>query len=297
MTTKKGRTKQPETAVVGEPAPPEIAEPVEEPSYLTSEQMKQYLKVITKLDHMVVCRLLICGLSVKELMKLRPRDVKSSSEELKLKDPARRIKIDHVTVRLLIEYMGKNRIHPDSPDKLLKFNERNLRYLIKDIGETASIPFSVSPKTLQNTFFAIQFQLNPTMTLDEYHQHLGYSDIDYTRRLYSYFKKRLAPDLPKPIVKNKDKIIEEGDLIQSVNLFAIVHRIENNHPREKQTVYWGIYKSSVSEAISVYNNARPEWLTPMMDGTHGQMQYSPLKDTKLVTKQAVNRKNHEAPPS
>jgi site-specific recombinase XerD len=160
-------------------------------TFLTPDGIKQYLGVITDLNHIIVARLLINGISVKEILKLRARDVKYHRNTLALKDPRRKVGIDPVTTQLLVKYMGRERIGAKTTTKIVTFKERNIRTFINEYGKIAGINHPVKPKTLQNTYFAIQLVHHPEMTIEDYHKHLGYSDIEYTRRLYNYFKAEL----------------------------------------------------------------------------------------------------------
>lgn len=156
--------------------------------YLNAKQMKKYLKGIDNLAHLVIIRLLINGVSIAEIKKLRGKDVKYLSFKLGLKKPKRKISIDEGTNNLLISFLMDNKIAKKSKDKLFKYSYREIGVFINEYSYGCGFDFNITPTVLFNTFFLVKLTGNPDWALPDFKKHLGFNNYDYTQELVDYFK-------------------------------------------------------------------------------------------------------------
>ena len=157
--------------------------------YLDDQEVKKYLKFINDKQQNAVCRLLLNGVSIKEILKLRARDVKYKSCRLHLKNPKRKIVVDKVVINILVDHMLTEKINVKSKEKIIKYTERNIRVFVKKYGELARLDIDVSPKILQNTFFIIKLTLEPEWTVEDYASHLGLTSLDNLKKNLEYYQR------------------------------------------------------------------------------------------------------------
>lgn len=149
---------------------------------LSPTEVKIILKSITNREQNVVARLLIEGLSVKEILAIRARDLKPLTLAIVCHRPRRRVSVSHVTMTILLEIARRNGDHAKSTAKVITFKERNIRHFIGEAGMLSGVG-NISPKTLQNTFVPWTLINTPGTPLSVIHNQLGYSDIEYTKRV------------------------------------------------------------------------------------------------------------------
>ena len=160
--------------------------------YLDDIQVKRFLTIITETSHKAVCKLLLNGITVNEILKLRARDIKYKSHMIALKKPNRRIKVDEATIVLLVEHINRQQIHLKSKEKVIKFTNRAIRDFVRRYGKIAHLDIDVNPSVLLNTFYIIKLELKPEWNVQDYAEHLGIKSLDHLNRRLDYFKKEHA---------------------------------------------------------------------------------------------------------
>lgn len=162
--------------------------------YLNAAEAGKYLGVVSDLDHIVILRLLMNGLYVKDILKIRPKDVKYRIQTIKLVSAARKITIDRVTTNLIEQYMAKHEFWTKDTCKLFgtdtseDYTARNIRHFVREYGLIADLGFDVSCKVLQNTYYTMILVMEPDITVEEIHAHMGHSKLSYTRELVDFYR-------------------------------------------------------------------------------------------------------------
>lgn len=151
-------------------------------SVLSPEEVKAVLRILTNREQNVVARLLIEGLSVKEITNIRVRDLKPMTNQIVCHRPRRRVNVSRISMLILIEIVNRTGEHSKSTKKVISFKERNIRHFIGEAGSLTGIG-NISPKTLQNTFIPWTLLVTPKTPVGAIHNQLGYSDIEYTKRV------------------------------------------------------------------------------------------------------------------
>lgn len=165
--------------------------------FLDAQQAGRYLGVVTDLDHIVILRLLMNGLYVKDILKIRPRDVKYRVCQVKLVSARRKVSIDRPTTNLIEQYMQKHEFHPKDTCRLFgtdtreDYTARNVRRFVSEYGMIANMPFPVSCKVLQNTYYTMILATEPDITVEEIHAHMGHAKLAYTRDLVEHYRKEV----------------------------------------------------------------------------------------------------------
>ena len=159
--------------------------------YLNEGQIEEYSKIIPILGHLIITHLLLNGISLKEILNLRPIDIRYWEKRVFLKEPLRFISIDTLTNSYIVLYMLNNNISFDSTEKLITTSDRNIRLFVKEYGQILRIPFDVKPHTLYNSYFVVKLISHPDTDIEFFHLRLGYSDIAYTREIINYFRNEL----------------------------------------------------------------------------------------------------------
>lgn len=161
--------------------------------YLDDIQVKRYLTIITDTSHKAVCKLLLNGISVNEILKIRARDVRYKSNQLALRKPKRRVKVDEATTIMLVEHIHRQKIpllkkHSRSKDKIFKYNDRTIRDFVRRYGKIARLEIDVNPSVLLNTFYIIKLELKPDWSVEDYAKHLGINSLDWMKGRLDYFR-------------------------------------------------------------------------------------------------------------
>jgi len=164
-------------------------------NYLTAKEIKILLKsAMGELSHYAIIRLLLNGISLSEIKKLRLKDIKFQSYQLVLKNPKRKVTIHPATNKSLIDWINHrmNTFRSDK-DKIFNINDRTVRNFIKDYGNVEGINTKcVTQTTLINTFYLITLVLKPEWTVVDFNNHLGNKSLDYTQEKIEYFKGEIA---------------------------------------------------------------------------------------------------------
>jgi site-specific recombinase XerD len=165
--------------------------------YLDAQQAGKYLGVVTDLDHIVILRLLMNGLYLKDILKIRPKDVKYRLCQIKLVSPGRKVSIDRPTTNLIEQYMAKHQFWTKDTCRLFgtdtceDYTARSVRHFVSEYGLIANMPFPISCKVLQNTYYTMILATDPEITVEEIHAHMGHVKLSYTSELVEYYKKEL----------------------------------------------------------------------------------------------------------
>lgn len=162
-----------------------------ERSYLNADQLKHYVKLVTDKGHMIIIRMLVNGVSLKEINKLRAKDIKARRNQLLLKKPKRRVTIDEVTMSLIASYLSELNVHYKSREKAIAYHPATIHDFISEYGRRAGFGFPVTSQTLINTFFILRLVKNPDWTIEDYNRHLGRSSLDHTKKLLDYFRSQV----------------------------------------------------------------------------------------------------------
>jgi len=162
-------------------------------SFLNAKQLQDYTSLITDKGEMSLIRLLTNGISVRDILNLRTKDIRGNSFRVKLMKPRRMVGIDKVTMWFIGDYLTEENIPKKSIEKaFLKFPKSTIAYFIKDYGiRSKEIDFYVTPTTLLNTFFIIRIIENPEWTVEDYNRHLGRTDMNNTNKIINYYKEKI----------------------------------------------------------------------------------------------------------